>query len=62
MNTREALLERAKAAFAERGYAATSLELLARSLGPTRDLPPEEMALVLEKFKYYGQQRGAERA
>ncbi|ADH63289.1 MAG: TetR/AcrR family transcriptional regulator [Deinococcota bacterium] len=33
MNTREALLERAKAAFAERGYAATSLELLARSLG-----------------------------
>ncbi|PZA08750.1 MULTISPECIES: TetR/AcrR family transcriptional regulator [unclassified Meiothermus] len=33
MNTREALLERAKAAFAERGYAATSLEVLARGLG-----------------------------
>ena len=33
MNTRQALLERAKAAFAERGYAATSLEALARSLG-----------------------------
>lgn len=36
--------------------------LLARSLGPTRDLPPEEMALVLEKFRYYGQQRSPERA
>jgi len=33
VNTRQALLERAKAAFAERGYAATSLEALARSLG-----------------------------
>lgn len=31
--------------------------LLARSLGPTRNLPPEEMAVVLEKFKTYGQQR-----
>ena len=31
--------------------------LLARSLGPTRDLPPEEMARVLEKFRSYGQQR-----
>ncbi|MBN8716915.1 MAG: class II aldolase/adducin family protein [Xanthomonadales bacterium] len=35
--------------------------LLARSLGPTRNLPPEEMAVVLEKFKYYGQQRTPER-
>jgi AcrR family transcriptional regulator len=33
VNTRQALLERAKAAFAERGYAATSLEALAHSLG-----------------------------
>ncbi len=31
--------------------------LLARSLGPTRNLPPEEMARVVEKFKHYGQQR-----
>lgn len=33
MDTRQALLERARKAFAERGYAATSLEGLARSLG-----------------------------
>lgn len=31
--------------------------LLARSLGPTRNLPPDEMAVMLEKFKTYGQQR-----
>lgn len=31
--------------------------LLARTLGPTRNLPPEEMARVLEKFRHYGQQR-----
>ena len=31
--------------------------LLARMLGHTRDLPPEEMARVLEKFSTYGQQR-----
>ena len=31
--------------------------LLARTLGPTRDLPADEMARVLEKFKHYGQQR-----
>ena len=31
--------------------------LLARTLGPTRDLPVDEMARVLEKFKHYGQQR-----
>ena len=31
--------------------------MLARTLGPTRNLPPEEMAEVLEKFKHYGQQR-----
>lgn len=34
--------------------------LLARTLGPTRNLPAEEMALVLEKFKTYGQQRRPE--
>lgn len=33
--------------------------LLARTLGPTRNLPPEEMARVIEKFKTYGQQPGA---
>ena len=31
--------------------------MLARTLGPTRNLPAEEMARVLEKFKHYGQQR-----
>src|SRR5690606_20552827 len=31
--------------------------LLARMLGHTRDLPPDEMARVLEKFSTYGQQR-----
>lgn len=31
--------------------------LQARSLGPTRNLPAEEMARVLEKFRHYGQQR-----
>ena len=31
--------------------------LLARMLGHTRDLPPEELARVLEKFSTYGQQR-----
>ncbi len=31
--------------------------MLARTLGPTRNLPPEEMARVLEKFRHYGQQR-----
>ena len=31
--------------------------ILARSLGATRDLPREEMARVLEKFRHYGQQR-----
>lgn len=30
---------------------------LARSLGQTRDLPAEEMARVIEKFRSYGQQR-----
>lgn len=30
--------------------------MLARSLGATRNLPAEEMAVVLEKFKHYGQQ------
>jgi L-fuculose-phosphate aldolase len=34
--------------------------MLARTLGPTRNLPPEEMAVVLEKFKHYGQQRKPE--
>ncbi len=34
--------------------------LLARSLGPTRNLPHEEMAMVLEKFKTYGQQHKPE--
>lgn len=34
--------------------------LLARSLGPTRNLPAAEMAVVLEKFKTYGQQGRAE--
>ena len=34
--------------------------LLARSLGPTRNLPADEMAVVLEKFKTYGQQRPPE--
>ena len=31
--------------------------LLARSLGETRDLPADEMARVVEKFRSYGQQR-----
>lgn len=31
--------------------------MLARSLGPTRDLPADEMARVVEKFRTYGQQR-----
>jgi len=31
--------------------------LLARTLGPTRNLPAEEMARVIEKFRHYGQQR-----
>lgn len=31
--------------------------MLARSLGPTRNLPAEEMAQVVEKFRSYGQQR-----
>lgn len=31
--------------------------MLARTLGNTRNLPAEEMAVVLEKFKHYGQQR-----
>ena len=31
--------------------------LLARTLGPTRNLPAGEMARVLEKFRHYGQQR-----
>lgn len=31
--------------------------MLARTLGPTRNLPSEEMAVVLEKFRHYGQQR-----
>ena len=31
--------------------------MLARTLGPTRNLPHEEMARVVEKFKHYGQQR-----
>ena len=31
--------------------------ILARSPGATRDLPREEMARVLEKFRHYGQQR-----
>ena len=31
--------------------------LLARSLGPTRDLDAAEMARVIEKFRSYGQQR-----
>lgn len=30
--------------------------IIARSLGPTRDLSPAEMQVVLEKFKTYGQQ------
>ena len=30
--------------------------IIARSLGPTRNLPPDEMRRVLEKFKTYGQQ------
>ncbi|MBS0212288.1 MAG: class II aldolase/adducin family protein [Proteobacteria bacterium] len=34
--------------------------LLARSLGPTCNLPAAEMAVVLEKFKTYGQQRRTE--
>ncbi|TWI11947.1 L-fuculose-phosphate aldolase [Lysobacter ruishenii] len=31
--------------------------IIARSLGPTQDLPRDEMERVLEKFKTYGQQR-----
>jgi L-fuculose-phosphate aldolase len=31
--------------------------MLARTLGNTRNLPAEETAVVLEKFKHYGQQR-----
>jgi L-fuculose-phosphate aldolase len=31
--------------------------LLARSFGPTRNLPAEEMDRVIDKFKTYGQQR-----
>lgn len=31
--------------------------LLARNLGETRDLPADEMARVVEKFRSYGQQR-----
>lgn len=31
--------------------------IIARSLGPTHNLPREEMERVLEKFKTYGQQR-----
>ena len=31
--------------------------MLARSLGETRDLPADEMARVVEKFRTYGQQR-----
>jgi L-fuculose-phosphate aldolase len=31
--------------------------IIARSLGETRDLPPDEMARVVEKFRHYGQQR-----
>lgn len=34
--------------------------IIARSLGPTRDLSPAEMNVVLEKFKTYGQQRAAD--
>ncbi len=34
--------------------------MLARTLGPTRNLPAEEMARVIEKFKHYGQQRKPE--
>lgn len=36
MSTREALLKQARRAFAERGYAATSLEDIARGLGLTK--------------------------
>lgn len=36
MDTRQALLQKARKAFAERGYAATSLEDLARTLGLTK--------------------------
>ena len=32
----------------------------ARSLGPTRDLPAEEMDEVLRRFRHYGQQRRTE--
>lgn len=31
--------------------------IIARGLGPTHDLPPEEMARVVDKFEHYGQQR-----
>ena len=31
--------------------------MLARTLGPTRNLPAAEMATVVEKFRHYGQQR-----
>ena len=34
--------------------------ILARSLGPTRDLPAEEMDEVLRRFRHYGQQRRTE--
>ena len=34
--------------------------MLARTLGPTRNLPAAEMARVIEKFKHYGQQRKPE--
>ncbi|GEM82427.1 TetR/AcrR family transcriptional regulator [Meiothermus hypogaeus] len=36
MDTRQALLQKARKAFAERGYAATSMEDLARTLGLTK--------------------------
>jgi L-fuculose-phosphate aldolase len=31
--------------------------MLARTVGTTRNLPADEMARVLEKFRHYGQQR-----
>lgn len=36
--------------------------MLARTLGPTRNLAPEEMTRVIEKFRHYGQQRRPEQA